>query len=147
VSRPPRKRSRGVLHGYKFVVYAAVISLLVGIVTGVVLRPGASDAITLAGTDSDTVSGVRMSITAVGQGGSSRVTADIAGLRPSLEYRLYAVAASGDTREVTRWVGGEGRHRFDGDVSMAADQLAFFTVVGPDSGVVVRVHVTRPPDS
>jgi hypothetical protein len=35
---------------------------------------------------------------------------------------------------VIRWVGGEGGHRFDGDVTMSADQLAFFTVVGRAAG-------------
>jgi hypothetical protein len=141
---PPvrRDRRRGVLHRYRFVLYAAAVAMLVGIVTGATLRPG--DPVALAGTEVDTSSGVRLSITAVGQDEGSHVTGDVSGLRPRLEYRLYAVAASGETREVTRWVGGEGGHRFDGDVTMAADKLAFFTVVGPDGGVVVRVHVTRP---
>ena len=141
---PPvrRGRLRGVLHRYRFVFYAAVVAMLVGIVTGAALRPG--DPVALAGTEVDTLSGVRLSITAVGQDGGSHVTGDVSGLRPRVEYRLYAVAASGETFEVTRWVGGEGGHRFDGGVRMAADDLAFFTVVGPDGGVVVRVHVTRP---
>jgi len=144
---PPSRsrRRRAVPHRYRFLVYAAAAILVVGVFTGVWLRPDESVAVTLAGAQTDSVTGVRMAVTAVAQDGRAHVTADVAGLSPGREYTLYAVSTRGETREMTRWVTDDGRDSLTGELAFGTDALAFFTVVAADDSVVVTVRMMPPP--
>jgi hypothetical protein len=142
--RPHRPRSRTGLTGRaRFVVSAVAVALVVGIGVGVWLRGGGPVAITLAGSDTNTVTGVTISVTVTGQAHGSRVDATVKGLRPGVEYQLYVVDVHGQTTIVAHWVAGEGPYTYSGDLAATTDDIAFFTVTQTDGSVVVTVRVAK----
>jgi hypothetical protein len=144
VAGPGRPRTNRALTGRaRFVLSAIAVALVAGIGLGLWLRPGAPVAVTLAGSDTNTVTGVTMSVTVTGQSGGSHVDATIKGLHPGTEYQLYVVDVHGQTTIVAHWVAGDGPYSYSGDMPAPTDGIAFFTVTQTDGSVVVTVRVAR----
>src|SRR5262245_6775492 len=138
-----RRRSSRFGRKHRLALSAIGVALLVGVGAGVWLR-ATPTPITLAGHDTNVVTGVSMSVTVVGRDGQSHVDAKISGLRAGIQYQLYAVNVHGQTRVVSRWAAGSGPYLFSGDLRESTDDLAFFSVTQVDGGVVVTVHVAKP---
>ena len=135
-SRHPRHRSR-------FVLAAVAVALIVGVSIGLGLATRSPGAITLAGSDTNAVTGVTISVSVVGLDDGSHVTATVTGLHPGVEYKLYAVNSHGQTQTVARWSAGNKAFAYAGDLQIRAEDLAFFTITELDGQVVITVKVAK----
>ena len=138
LTRRPRFTTRS-----RLVVSAIAVALVMGVGIGVWLNDSGPQAITLAGSQTDSTTGVTMSVTVVGQAGESHVEATVTGLQAGLGYQLYAVDRHGDTSVVARWTADGGPYTFSGDIGGVPDDIAFFTVTLVGGSVVVTVRVAR----
>jgi hypothetical protein len=134
--RRPRHRSR-------FVLAAVALALIAGVSLGLELASNSPSAVTFAGSETNTVTGVTMSVTVVGVANGSHVTATVKGLHPGVEYNLYAVDSQGHTQTVAQWLAEDKPYAYAADVQVRADDLAFFTIAGTDGQVVVTVKVAK----
>lgn len=134
----PRRARQGLL----VVLATLALALVVGV--GIGLRLASSPAaITLAGSDTNAVTGVTMSITVVGLADASRVTATAKGLNPGVLYQLYAVDSRGQTLIVASWTAQDEPYTYAGDLRVPAGDLAFFTLTDLNGQVVITVKVAK----
>ncbi|MDT5024702.1 MAG: hypothetical protein QOE61_1128, partial [Micromonosporaceae bacterium] len=132
----PRHRSR-------FALAAVALALIVGVSVGLGLATRSPAAITLAGSDTNAVTGVTTSVSVVGLDNGSHVTATVKGLHPGVEYKLFAVDSHGQTQTVVRWSAENKAFAYAGDVQIRAEDLAFFTITELDGQVVITVKVAK----
>ncbi|WP_432827576.1 zf-HC2 domain-containing protein [Dactylosporangium sp. CA-092794] len=119
-----------------------VVALLAGLGIGLLLRVSGPVAITLDGTEANAATGVRMSVTVVSDGDDhSKVTARIRGLTQGSGYQLIAATKQGQTRMVAQWVADRQLYDYQGDLPLAAANVAFFSVARQDGAVLVTVKV------
>lgn len=128
---------------FRLVLSATAAALVIGIGVGAWLISATPVAITLAGSETNTATGVSMSVSVVERDGASHVDASVTGLTKGRDYQLYAVDVRGLTVVVTRWVATEDRHTVAGEVHLATKDLAFFSVAEVAGGVVVTVRVAK----
>jgi hypothetical protein len=127
----------------RLLVAAITITLSVGVGIGAWLQ--ASDGATtvpttLSAVATDRVTGASVSIVVTGRDKGSHIEAVLSGLRTGVQYQLFAVTVHGRTVVVTRWLGADGRTTVAGDLDVAPQDLAFFTVAQIDGAVVVSAH-------
>jgi hypothetical protein len=118
-------------------------ALVLGVGIGLRLASDTPTVIELAGTETDTVTGVSMSVTVVGSDVSSHVSTTIKGLRPGVEYKLIAVESSGRTQVIAHWFAEDRPYAYAGDVSVRGDRFAFLSVTQMDGAVVITVKVAK----
>jgi hypothetical protein len=118
-------------------------ALALGVGIGVRLASTGPTVVTLAGTETDTVTGATMSVTVTGADNEAHVNASMKGLPAGVEYELYAVDATGRTQVIDRWFGENSPYNYVGVLNVRADKLAFFTIRQMDGKVVVTVKVAR----
>ena len=127
----------------RLVLAALMVTLVAGIGIGVWLQgPGGSlpPSTPLAASATDKVSGAGLSVVVTGRVGGSRVEATATALRAGVQYQLIAVTVHGETEVVAQWVGADGAQAVQGNLDVAPQDLAFFTVTQLDGAVVVSVR-------
>ena len=141
--RPPTRASLRLGRRTSFWLVLTATALVLGVGVGLRLASSSPTVITLAGTETDTVTGATMSVGVVGADMAAHVNATVKGLRPGVEYELYAVDATGRTQVIARWLGEDKPYTYVGDLSVRVDKLAFFTIRQNGGGVVITVKVAK----
>ncbi|WP_158074036.1 hypothetical protein [Micromonospora sp. CB01531] len=89
--------------------------------------------VTVEGTGSS----ARLSVVMAESGGITAMVATVAGLKPSVRYRLYAMTVDGQAHEVAEWMGTDGARDVMAELELSLADLAFFSITGPDGTAVV----------
>jgi hypothetical protein len=88
----------------------------------------------------DNATGIAISVAVAGQGAKATLT----GLRESVRYELYVVAADGQTFRLAELTGGSGVQQAGGELPVPAADVAFFSLRQADGTVVVTAAVPQP---
>lgn len=125
---------------------ATVVAIGIGAVGGFIAgreQSNAPTSISLVAVGDGESSDASMSVFVLGRRDGVTVHATVTRLEPGVLYRLLAVTAEGRTLVVTEWWGQEGVQDISGDLDVAADSLAFFSVVRADGTQVMLARVQR----
>ena len=136
-------RHRRPAYRYRLVAAAIALALVVGVGLGVWFNSGTPMEVTLAGSGTNSATGVGMSVKVVGNAAGSHIEAAVTGLEPGVVYQVYAVSAGGDTQVAIRWIGAVPDQTVTGDSPIRTADLAFVTLTRGDGGVLVTVRVAR----
>ena len=142
VKRTSGRRSRWSLRT-RAVLASVVVALGVGTGIGAWLATRGPVEIQLAGAQTDSQSGVSVSVTVVGSPSGAHVEAVIQGLTMDEAYRLYAVGDHGDSEVAAAWTGTGSVQGVAGDVTIQIERLTAVTLARSDGQVIVTVHLSR----
>jgi hypothetical protein len=132
--------------GARIVAAAAAVAVMLSVGIGVWLQwPGGGAGSDLTVAAKNQSSGARASIVVTGRDTGAHVEATLSGLEPGVRYELVAVAVDGETAVAAQWAGTSETSKVVGDVGLAPDDLAFFTVAEQDGSVVLTVRVLAGP--
>ncbi|MET7394096.1 zf-HC2 domain-containing protein [Dactylosporangium sp. NPDC005572] len=146
VSRRPGARRSVLRRAWSAVgVVAAVILVVVGLV---MYLPSDTDRtpthlVGVSVTAQGAAGSARLQVSVAGNDGRSTVVASVAGLEAGVQYRLHAVTIDEATHQVAAWQGRQEVQEITGEIPVAIDTLAFFTVTAPDGSVVVSARIAR----
>lgn len=139
--RPGGSRRRWSRHP-RVLVAALVFTLAVGISVGTWLNNRGPADIQLAGSQTDTRSGVSITVTVTSLPGGSRVRAEIEGLTVGESYRLYAVDNQGKSQLAAAWTAQDQANAVGGDVTTPIGAITEVTLFH-SSDPVVTVRLTQ----
>ncbi len=90
--------------------------------------------------------GASLSVAIVtGDEGRSTIRITVSGLRPGIQYRLFAVTRDGATYVVRDWTASAGPHEVAGETSLPVEELSFITVGLIDGSAVVTAPLAQDP--
>lgn len=126
----------------RVVLAALAVTLVVGVGIGSWLAARAPVDIQLAGTQSDSQTGLSVSVTVVPTEGGAHVDATVRGLVEGEAYRLYAVGDRGDTEVAAAWVAAGPVQGVAGEITITTDRLTAVTLTRADDTVLLTVRLT-----
>jgi hypothetical protein len=127
----------------RLVLAAVALALVTGVGIGTWLGTRGPVDVHLAGSQTDTQTGVSLQVTVVTAAHGSRVEATFFGLTAGKEYRLYAVGNRGESELAVDWTASGGTEGVAGDVTLSADRVTSVTATRANGSVLVTVRLTR----
>ena len=125
------------------VLTSVVVALGIGTGIGAWLSTRSPVDIRLAGEQTDSQSGVSVSVMVVGSPSGAHVEAVIEGLTADEAYRLYTVGDRGETQLAAAWTGTGSVQGVAGDVTIPSARLTAVTLARSDGQVIVTVRLAR----
>jgi hypothetical protein len=138
----PTRHGRRTLAG----VLALAVAVTVATIGGLRLLdpepPASVSPITVSATGGDSRAAVRLEAAISVHGDDVRVEATVTGLRPALDYEMYAVTTDGDTHLLRRWNGAGSSQEVVGELRVRVEDLAFVSIVESGGIPVVVARLT-----
>ncbi|WP_327006904.1 zf-HC2 domain-containing protein [Dactylosporangium sp. NBC_01737] len=145
--RPPGGPRRRRARPTRVVVSAVALALAVGISIGAWLGAKEPVNVRLAGNDTDTQSGVSVSVTVVGEPDGARVEAVVEELTVNQSYRLYALGDRGESQLAVSWTAQNRVHSVGGNVTIPINRITAVTLFRANdtaNDALVTVRLSKP---
>ena len=126
---------------------AVALTLAAGISIGAWLGAKEPVNVRLAGNDTDTQSGVSVSVTVVGEPGGARVEAVVEELAVGQSYRLFALGDRGESQLAVAWTAQHRVHSVGGNVTIPINRITAVTLFRANdtaNDTLVTVRLSKP---
>lgn len=143
----PGGRRSGLTRQIKLAAAAAAVLVVGGVGLGawLVARPEVLTPVAVVGTNASTGASLSIRIEPAPTGDGQQVRAVIVGLKIGTRFQITATTRSGETVVIVRDTAVGGAQTVLGPLTLAPDEITFFTVAQLDGAVVVSVP-NRPGD-